>query len=368
MRNSWRQLYRRLAMSSAMAGSALWSSAMCYAVQVALDTPNDSAVYSDGWQAGDNGGFGFDPWNFAGSYGGTNAIHEIDNGLQAGTANSSTFNNLGKAWRLAQASGGLPRAGRGFDPLEVGQTFSMTIDNPTEEQFFKGYIIRFSTGGGNICYAGAPCTPGTSPVERLGVYAFEYFTYGNWLVSDLADDNHGTTLYDVDTAQAGVRIDFTLTGSESYELVMDPLGTAPTYTQSGDLANTGAGPIDWVEFVFFNKPTSTTAATDFYISRMEIIGAAPPGAPGDFNSDGKVDAADYVTWRKNNGTGNALPNDNGLGTPIGTAHYNLWKANFGTVAGSGGGAGTVPEPGTMATLGGLLAGLFGWRRRKHQRD
>ncbi len=44
---------------------------------------------------------------------------------------------------------------------------------------------------------------------------------------------------------------------------------------------------------------------------------------GDFNSDGKVDAGDYVTWRKNDGTNNALANDNGLGIPVGPAHFNL---------------------------------------------
>jgi len=38
---------------------------------------------------------------------------------------------------------------------------------------------------------------------------------------------------------------------------------------------------------------------------------------------------DYVTWRKNNGTNKALANDNGLGTPIGQSHYDLWRANFG---------------------------------------
>ncbi len=50
---------------------------------------------------------------------------------------------------------------------------------------------------------------------------------------------------------------------------------------------------------------------------------------GDYNQNGKVDAADYTRWRKNNGTTNALPNDNGLGTPIDSDHYDLWSTNFG---------------------------------------
>ncbi len=56
---------------------------------------------------------------------------------------------------------------------------------------------------------------------------------------------------------------------------------------------------------------------DFIAYKEGVFTPMLAGLPGDFNSDGKVDAADYVTWRKNNGTNNVLANDNGLGTPIG---------------------------------------------------
>jgi len=88
------------------------------------------------------------------------------------------------------------------------------------------------------------------------------------------------------------------------------------------------------------------------------------GLPGDFNQDGKVDAGDYVVWRKNVGSGTPLPNDGGLGTPIGTAHYNLWASSFGDMAGSGSAASAaVPEPAAyclalMALVGGA------WMRRR----
>ena len=36
-------------------------------------------------------------------------------------------------------------------------------------------------------------------------------------------------------------------------------------------------------------------------------------------------------WRKNNLTNNPLPDDNGLGTPIGPAHYTLWRNNYNKV-------------------------------------
>lgn len=100
--------------------------------------------------------------------------------------------------------------------------------------------------------------------------------------------------------------------------------------------------------------------------RIEFLEAAP----GDFNDDGKVDAADYVVWRDNVGTTNVLPNDNGIGGTIGTAHYDLWRTNFGAGAsGSGSGltAGPVPEPAAFALV--ALVAVGGYlnirRRRAH---
>lgn len=79
---------------------------------------------------------------------------------------------------------------------------------------------------------------------------------------------------------------------------------------------------------------ATARAADVY---WDINGSGAP-AFGDYNNDGKVDADDYVIWRKFNGTNTPLPNDNGLGTPIGLAQYNLWRSNYGNVNGGAGGA------------------------------
>lgn len=92
-----------------------------------------------------------------------------------------------------------------------------------------------------------------------------------------------------------------------------------------------------------------------------------PPLLGDFNSDGKVDASDYILWRKNNGTNNVLPYDNGLGTPIGLAHYNLWRDKFGNAPGSGNSTiSAVPEPGALALLGIGLITLALPRRGCHR--
>ena len=84
----------------------------------------------------------------------------------------------------------------------------------------------------------------------------------------------------------------------------------------------------------------------------------PAGILGDFDANGTVEAADYVLWRKNDGTSNALQNDNGLGTPIGQSHYDLWRANYGASLSSSGLAAesAVPEPGTAVLS--IIALLF----------
>jgi hypothetical protein len=105
-----------------------------------------------------------------------------------------------------------------------------------------------------------------------------------------------------------------------------------------------------------------------------VQGAGPP-VDGDYNSDGAVDTADYVAWRKN-------PTEFG-----GNPGYDTWKQNFGesssptgtgqfirgfvryVTSGSGGSA-AVPEPATIwfmsAGLGAIAAG--GWRQRRQQEN
>jgi hypothetical protein len=121
---------------------------------------------------------------------------------------------------------------------------------------------------------------------------------------------------------------------------------------------------------------------------------------GDYNNDGVVDAADYILWRKNQATTNALKND-GIGGTIDLPQYAEWRAQYGSSSTPGlygtfyvgyrenildlggnfstarpptydmiGGAGAgslvsaVPEPGTAGlALMGLFSLLAGRRRR-----
>ena len=69
-----------------------------------------------------------------------------------------------------------------------------------------------------------------------------------------------------------------------------------------------------------NCPMASIGKSNYNADNLELV----VGNPGDFNNDGKVDAADYVKWR----------NDGG-----GPLNYNAWRSNFGVTYGSGAGSG-----------------------------
>ena len=136
-----------------------------------------------------------------------------------------------------------------------------------------------------------------------------------------------------------------------------------------------------------NIGSFTSAADQSGLSLQFILSQSlvPTAVAGDYNSDGTVDAADYVVWRTHNGQTFALPNEDPASTPgtVTIEDYNYWKAHFGAVgtgpettfrngsiffdtsAGAGSLSGTaVPEPGTwlMLAIGGVGLLLIARRR------
>jgi hypothetical protein len=273
MKTTWGRFFRRVATVCMVGASAAWSSAMCYAASIAADSATN-APYDDGWQAGDNGGFGWGAWDFTGTYN-TPVGQTMDI--------FSHPNDLGRAWTLFNADAppgpgagtDIAQAGRALTggPLLPGQTITVVVDNPTERQFFRGYTVRFNTGGGNTVYAGVP-------QSRMAVGTFEYFTNGKWYATGTGG---APSLFDLDTHH-GMRIDLTLTGVDTFHLEMTPLNNpAIKYTKNGTLAGPAGSGIDWVEFELYNTdsdyyPTHTITGgdTDFYISYMQISPVPEP--------------------------------------------------------------------------------------------
>jgi hypothetical protein len=83
-------------------------------------------------------------------------------------------------------------------------------------------------------------------------------------------------------------------------------------------------------------------------------GVLTVGLLGDYNADSVVDAADYVVWRKTDGSSDG---------------YDVWLQNFGNVAAGSGSishaaSGAVPEPSSIFLLvlgAATLAGGRSWR-------
>ena len=102
--------------------------------------------------------------------------------------------------------------------------------------------------------------------------------------------------------------------------------------------------------------SSTTNTLDIHAASTDNFGGTRLNAfelslLGDYSGDGQVNAADYVIWRKTDGT------------PTG---YNAWRSNFGAGVGAGSGSlleSAVPEPGTWMLAVACAVACGGCRRR-----
>ena len=138
------------------------------------------------------------------------------------------------------------------------------------------------------------------------------------------------------TDNATLQLALTNFDSAAYDAKLYTLRTAsgPTTLFSANLPSYLVGgptnEIDWHQDSlsgtnFSNYAMNLPAAT------LSLLVLDPIYPQGDFNHDGRVDAADYVLWRNNGGS---------------AQDYQLWRSNFGRIS-SGAGAGipaTVPEP------------------------
>src|SRR5262249_43977735 len=115
----------------------------------------------------------------------------------------------------------------------------------------------------------------------------------------------------------------------------------------------------WIGIKITNEATATGQVVGYgYETQpgVSILAGDTGAIAGDYNNDGKVDARDYILWRK----GETLQNETvtpGANTP---EDYVPWRINFGNTLAPGSGAGlsassAVPEPGSL--LMSLVAGF-----------
>ncbi|TWT77531.1 Autotransporter-associated beta strand repeat protein [Posidoniimonas polymericola] len=88
-----------------------------------------------------------------------------------------------------------------------------------------------------------------------------------------------------------------------------------------------------------------TAASqlDLIVGGSSVVLQATGGLPGDYNSDGAVDAADYTVWR------------DGLGTTFQQNGYDVWRNNYGASAAPAPSAVPAPHAAALLALASLAA-------------
>jgi outer membrane protein assembly factor BamB len=274
-----------------------------------------------------------------------------------------------------------------FDVTTGQQLFKLTAnDAAVRDQFGHGVGIS-----GNIAIVGAPSQFQNKPGA---VYLFDVTT-GQQLrklrASDAStNDGFGYRVAidgNIAIVDAGYLFDVT-TGQELFKLVPSdsPAGFGTSVDISGNTAIVSGGNAVYLFDVTTGQQLlKLTAPKPASIERFggsvsidgnrAIVGAAfisntGPGAayvfdvtriPGDFNTDGNVDAADYVVWR------------NGIGTTYAQTDYDTWRANFGrSAAGAAAVADTpsthrptsIPEPVSAALVIFAVLPLVAARRKK----
>lgn len=181
---------------------------------------------------------------------------------------------------------------------------------------------------------------------------YELTLYGSHSYS-----NDPTTVYSVynDPAYAN------LIGTANLN-VQDPNSPgAHNLDQVAVIGGLSPGP-DGILYVQFQSLTGNLG----YLNALQLVGTAGPVRLGDYNGDGKVDAADYTVWRDNFGAPDesSLHGNGSNSGGVDQADYNLWKTNFGSGGGSGSLAGApVPEPSAILLC--LIASLGAANIRRH---
>jgi hypothetical protein len=118
-------------------------------------------------------------------------------------------------------------------------------------------------------------------------------------------------------------------------------------------------------FQFFLNKTGSASSHPLtvYIDNVRFV--PPPAAlPGDYNSNGAVDAADYVLWRD----GGPLMNEVADPGSVSAVDYTEWRARFGTTPAPGQafGSAAVPEPASLLLIAAAVPCLNRNTRRRSQ--
>jgi hypothetical protein len=328
-------------------------------------------VFSDGFESYTDAGSPLDA-NLAGP-----------NAVPNGGPGNPWFGPAPPNLRVVSAGGGLSSGAAG--PHSGSQMVTASAASDFDQEWVN-IANRFDPNGlnyfGNIAldwWFYDPTGPGNSNYRdyaALGNYAGASTASSSFLDYPTSDSNlNHTTVYQRLSLGASNPAGFNNTNYQA-RVVGATDGTA-----SGNWFNVGTRSIGWHEGkIQLGAPNGASTTASFYIDGVDVLDHAvmtsggvnvielnagfgttsanfddltfstTSGLSGDFNNDGRVDAADYVVWRQ------------GLGSSFTQSDYDVWRANFGQPSGSGSGAlanAAIPEPASVLLLPmGVLAICF----------
>jgi hypothetical protein len=211
------------------------------AAQPAFDNASDP-VYGDGWNAGDNGGFGFGPWTFSPDSEVSIGTSTANGDVQPPTGDIDSDGH--RAWTLSKPT--------------VRNTFVSTASRPLNGSLSVGETISFDVDG-------------QIPAPNLG---FMYVSLGNptnnrWRMEFRptaigAGNGEGFDALIIPGTAEGVHVEFTLTGVDSYSVTLNVLGDVQQYA-TGTLAGPAGSDIDRVQFE--NIPA---VSLDFFANNLTV--------------------------------------------------------------------------------------------------
>ena len=246
-----------------------------------------------------------------------------------GTTFVGGANSLGSVFELP-AGGNTPITLASFNSNNGANPVAGLLAN-SDGNFFGVAQLGGSSDGGQGNGVIFELASGTSPIATVA-----RFNGGNGsnpvgtLIADAQGDLFGTTVFG--GAHGGGTVFELPAGRNTPRTLFDFDGANGNRPQAGLVADSNGN-------LFGTAPAGGPNNNGVLFELVRV------NAPGDYNQNGVVDAADYVVWRKT-----------GINSQQG---YNDWRPHFGQTAGSGSGASAnaaVPEPTTLVLLMFVAAG------------
>lgn len=220
-----------------------------------------------------------------------------------------------------------------------------------------------SSNGGNLVVT-ARINPNT-----LSGYLMYFDVSGNLNIQILVGgetDDIGTTFDAPFNASSEVVIQLDVIGNQlnGYAWLADDPAGKPAMPQVTATDSTFTAGIAGIAFAEDDYGTSGIFR---YVAAQDTPFVDSNPSNGDFDGDGDVDGADFLTWQRGLGlTGqpDATTGDADDDGDVDDADLALWKSHYGG-APAVAAVGAVPEPASLALLaaGGLAMGAIRWRRR-----